>query len=271
MIRVIILAGLLCIAAAQRSNTFCTKATGEVEVIMRPPEVIEVELGGQVSVVCAAHNHAGSDPNVIWYKGTGVGKDEVGEMMGVIGSGKATLFIPEVTEDHLDNYRCVIRDCCKGTNIDINIDIRVPDETCEDVYGIGYVVYAPVYEYVNWTMAVQKCEEKGMVLAFPKSAEENAQLLADIQKSFEAHPNAKKFAHENWLWIGANDLEQEDVWYDLDGNVVEWTNWDKSQPDDWQKYPGGQDCAGIFRKDGEWDDSFIHFNRPFVCKCPDKQ
>eukprot|EP00116_Pleurobrachia_bachei_P011341 sb/3471603/ len=120
-------------------------------------------------------------------------------MMGVIGSGKATLFIPEVTEDHLENYRCVIRDCCKGTNIEIDIEIRVPDETCEDVYGIGHVVFAPVYEYVNWTTAVQTCKDKGMVLAFPKSAEENAVLLADIQKSFGSHPNAKKFAHENWI------------------------------------------------------------------------
>ena len=49
---------------------------------MRPPEKIEVELGQKVSVVCAAHNHAGSDPNVIWYRGTGVGKGEVDNLIG---------------------------------------------------------------------------------------------------------------------------------------------------------------------------------------------
>merc|ERR1711862_488432 len=154
MIRVIVLAGPLSLAVAQRSNTFCTKSTGEIEVIMSPPEQIEVELGQQVSVVCAAHNHAGSDPNVIWYRGTGVGKDEVGEMMGVIGSGKATLFIPEVTEDHLDNYRCVIRDCCKGSNIEIDIEIRVPDETCEDVMVL---VMSCTPLYTNMSTGPQPC------------------------------------------------------------------------------------------------------------------
>ena len=47
------------------------------------------------------------------------------------GVGKAVLYIAEVEAEDIDSYRCVIEDCCTGEEIDIDIEIIVPDKTCE--------------------------------------------------------------------------------------------------------------------------------------------
>ena len=68
-----------------------------------------------------------------------------------------------------------------------------------DVYGVGNVLYGATWQFKNWTAAVQSCKDEGMQIAFPRSPAENTRLLHDIQASFNTHPNAKKYAHENWV------------------------------------------------------------------------
>jgi len=56
-------------------------------------------------------------------------------------------------------------------------------------------------QFRSFTDSKAYCEGKGLELAFPESKEENAQMLLDIQNSYTTHPNARKFAHENYVSI----------------------------------------------------------------------
>ena len=66
---------------------------------------------------------------------------------------------------------------------------------------MGNLVYSVKWDFQNWTTAVESCKQEGLELAFPKSPEENAQLLKDITTAFDRHPNARKFSHDNWVGI----------------------------------------------------------------------
>jgi len=254
---------------------YCSLYKGTIEILKRPPAELKVNLGDRVSILCAAHGHGMSDPYVYWIKGLGPGYEEKGKNMGPVAVGKSTLYIEKVTEDDIDTYRCVVKDCCSSKQENMDVDIHVSDETCEDVYGLGAVLYGATWEFKNWTAAVQSCKEKGMRIAFPQNPAENAKLLQDIQASFSTHPNARKYAHENWVWIGGHDTAVEGVWREIrSGELVNWFNWEYSQPDNWtkgDKHLAGQDCVGIRRTNGKWDDSFVHHERPYVCECPDKE
>jgi len=270
LILVVIVAAVTSQAVPDAKYCKAGKNKGELEIIMRPPSVIEVQLGDTVSVACAAHGHGMADPTVSWIKGVGPGFDEEGKNMGPVATGKSVLWIAEVAQEDIDSYQCVIQDCCSGNKEIIDIDIVVPDQTCEDVYGVGNVVYGAVWKFTNWTNALAYCEDKGMELAFPMNAEENAQLFADITASFDTHPNARKFDHSNWIWIAAHDSAVEGEWIvQKTGEPVEWFNWASKQPDNWDKFHiNGQDVSGISRINGQWDDSYEFYNRPYVCLCP---
>jgi len=95
----------------------------------------------------------------------------------------------------------VIEDLCTGDVQEFPFDFHVPNDLCKKVYGMSNQVFGVAWQFKNWTEAVQDCEDMGMEIALPTNDEENAQLLADIQGSFESHPNARKFAHENWVSV----------------------------------------------------------------------
>ena len=115
--------------------------------------------------------------------------------------GKSVLYIAESTVDDIASYKCVIEDLCTGDSEEIPFDFHVPDDTCKEVYGLGHQVYGVTWQFKNWTEAVQDCKDKGLEIALPRSEEENNQLLEDIKASFDHHPNARKFAHENWVRV----------------------------------------------------------------------
>jgi len=261
------------------------KAERNFEVLLRPEPRVEIELGDTISLVCAAHGHNMMDPLVYWVKGIGPDLNEEGKRMGPTAVGKSTFYIEKAEKEDIDNYKCVIEDCCSGNKEEITVEILVPEETCQDVYGVGHVVFGATWVFRNWTAAIADCESKGLELALPKNEEENAQLQRDLQASFETHPNAAKFAHENWCWIAASDEETEDTWLAVkDNEPLTYFNWDKKQPDNKdlpllqkgkkQNIVGNsnlartQNVAGIHRGTGLWDDSFVHYKRPYACLCP---
>jgi len=262
---------LLSLLLAVDAWKYCTKKNGNIEMLKTPPERLEVEIGETVSVVCAAHGDKMADPSVYWVKGIGPDYTDDGTHMGVVATNKATLFFEEITADDINSYKCVVTDCCSGTDLEFIVDIVVADQLCEDVYGIGPVAYSAEWMFTNWTNALATCQAQGLELAFPESQEENDQLVADLAASFENHPNARKFANENWIWLGASDAGSEGTWVRTDnGEEVSWTNWGKNQPDNWNMYhEDGQDVMGMNRESGLWDDSYNFYNRPFACKCPD--
>jgi hypothetical protein len=106
----------------------------------------------------------------------------------------------------------VIEDVCTGDKTDLKFDVKVPDATCEDVYGVGPVVFGATWSFKNWTAAIQDCRDKGLEIALPTNRDENAELLRNLQKSFETHPNARKFAHENWVRVSLLVYCKKSIW-----------------------------------------------------------
>lgn len=167
----------------------------------------------------------------------------------------------------------MVESCCSRNQKVIPFEIYVADKSCKDVYGMKSIVYWTTWQYANWTEAVQNCKREGLEIALPKNDDENAKLLKDVQDSFKNHPNANKYAHENWVWIGATDSAAEGLYNDVNtGKKITYFNWQAGQPDNWKGVgtvkPKGQDCVGMNRESGEWDDSFISHHRPYACKCP---
>jgi len=247
-----------------------------IEILLKPDPKVEVELGETISLVCAAHGHGKVDPLVYWVKGIGPDLKHRGKRLGPTAVGKSTFYIEKAEKEDIDNYKCVIEDCCSNFKEELTVQIVVPEDTCHDVYGVGHVVYGATWTYRNWTDAVADCKNKGMELALPKTPEENAQLQHDLMASFETHPNAIKFAHENWLWLGATDEKEEGTWLTAkDNKLLEYYNWDRKQPDNKQApdhtYPDTQNVAGIHRGTGRWDDSFEHYKLPYACLCPKEE
>ena len=238
-----------------------------VQMLLTPPSQIEIDIGERVSIACAATGVNQADPYVYWVKGLGPDFTEKGKNMGPVAIGKSVLYIDEADADDIDTYQCVVESCCGKGTIVTNVDISVGDATCKDVYGIGHTVYSAVWKFLTWQEAFDDCESKGMEMASPKSMEENNELLANVQKSFGRHPNANKFAHENYIWLAYHDARREGTFEsEPDGEVATFDNFDKKQPDNWQD---GQDGVGMHRGTGLWDDSFMTYKRPYACKCPE--
>lgn len=248
-------------------------ANGGIKVLVQPKVDNIFELGDRVKLECIAHGYPA--PYVSWTKG--IGKNKVN--LGVVGIGSATLFFPKLKKDQIGFYSCVIEDCCSNDKIEIGTEVSTdkgPD--CGKKWGDegDITVFGMKYEYRNWTSAMEYCESQGLTMAMAHSAEENAQLLSDIKKSFGRDPNAVKYSHENYVWLAAHDccgVDQEGQFMNaLDNTPLEYVNWQSDQPDNWHGPKGqdkeGQDACGMNRGTGKWDDSFYKHVRPFACKCP---
>jgi len=266
----------LCFAALLVTvSAYCGKREDRnIQVLMRPPAKVEVNIGEPVSIACAAHGNNMNDPLIYWVKGIGPDFATKGKALPGTATGKSVFSIEEVEPEDIDTYKCIIEDCCGEPKLKFEFELVVPDDTCNDVYGIGNVVFGATWNYKTWPDAVADCKSKGMEIALPKDMVENAQLLADIVASFDKHPNANKFAKENWLWIGAHDNNWEGVWQSAKKDeLITYTNWDRRQPDNKRDdedvtADDTQNVAGIHRGSGKWDDSFMHFKRAYVCRCP---
>lgn len=238
-------------------------------ITIRPEPHYEIKLGQQAKIVCAASGDP--EPYVYWIKGK-EGKSGSEKRLGPTSIGKSILYFEKLAAEDVDIYTCVVEDCCRGTIETIEIDIFVPAKlTCSKRHGTGYQIFHPVLQYKNWTEAKLFCEKEGMILATPKSAEQNADLWQAIKISMEHEPNAKKFHHSNMVWLGIGDGVSETEFKDINTGVsIKYDNWMPKQPDNWMKHnkEEGQDCVAMDRQTGQWDDSYGQWERPFACWCP---
>lgn len=266
--------------AAKVNKPFCDdgKANSGPRMLVTPQPLHVVQVGDRVKIDCIAHGFP--EPYVYWTKGP----DANGEIkansqkrhqLGPRAVGKSTLFFESIEAQDIDFYQCIAEDCCSGKKVINDIEIMSPVEAdCGDRYGENYMVFGASWKYKNWTMAKEACEEEGLELAMPMNPEENKQLWDDIQTSYDREPNAKKFAHENWFWLGGHDcctVDEEGTFKTWNNIPLTWFNWGKGQPDNWSghnSYAPGQDCIGMSRETGQWDDSFQYHERPYVCRCP---
>ena len=142
---------------------------------------------------------------------------------------------------------------------------------CEYDNTIDVSKYTPAYklnynghEYwyfenrVDWQTAKKICEEKGGYLAIPNDINENDMILSGL-----------KCTSNTLAWIGISDIENEGVWKDVKGNVIQYTNWSYPQPDNY----GGREDYGHMYEDGTWNDANCGCNCcnnvGFVCEFDD--
>jgi len=269
---------LLCLVALVTTVTgYCGKREDrEIAVMATPPAVVEVEIGGTVSILCAAHGKNMNDPHVFWSKGHGPDLKSKGRPLPITATGKSVFYIEEVKKEDIDSYKCVIEDCC-GDKLQFPFQLVVPDSTCKDVYGIGNVSFSATWTAKSWPDAVEDCRSKGLEIALPKSDTENLLMQQEILASFANHPNAIKFNKDFFLWIGAHDNNWDGIWRTSKGErILTYTNWmgkrPNNQPDDKAREESDTaNVAAVHRVIGKWDDWFMHEERPFICRCPDEQ
>ena len=61
------------------------------------------------------------------------------------------------------------------------------------------------------------------------------------------------------FWIGGNDISTEDSWVWSDGSDWNFTNWNRGEPNNWNK----EDCL---QANGIWNDVSCEKFEKFVCK-----
>ena len=105
-----------------------------------------------------------------------------------------------------------------------------------------------MYPEMKYNAAKSKCESDGTLLAVPRSKEEN-KFIADLKKTDQ-------------LWIGVNDLDEENKFITVEGNPVSYTNWLDGEPNNSNNEDGVELNWG---KHGYWNDQKITKRNPFVC------
>ena len=113
---------------------------------------------------------------------------------------------------------------------------------------------------VDWQTAKKICELKGGYLAIPNDTNENAMIISGLKNT-----------SNELVWIGITDIENEGVWKDVKGNIIQYTNWSYPQPDN---YGGREDYVHMYN-DGTWNDANCGCNCcnnvGFVCEFDDLQ
>ena len=123
--------------------------------------------------------------------------------------------------------------------------------TCIDYFGVNIAL--------NYTSADIYCQTQfGTHLATVTSAKEN-------NDTRRAATNGGISTSDD-IWIGYNDIDNEDTWIWLDGTrtdlyMNQYENWHDGEPNNGIY---GQDRAQIYA-DGTWDDDYCKETKPFVC------
>lgn len=101
-------------------------------------------------------------------------------------------------------------------------------------------IYARYDLPLNYTQAEKFCEQAGGHLA----------AITSWQESLVVRSILEDAAYSEY-WLGASDEEWEGGWKWLTGETFDWTNWDDSQPDN---YDGNEDFLTIDSYYGSWND-----------------
>merc|ERR1712071_111736 len=110
----------------------------------------------------------------------------------------------------------------------------------------------------SWEDAKVACENAGLNLAKIRSDEELKEMMAAMGYFLGPRDETlKKYDPKNWLWLGGNDIKEENNWVWVDGQKIKWDiPWQKKQPDnDKRLLKEGQDVMSL-SKWGQMDDSF---------------
>lgn len=112
----------------------------------------------------------------------------------------------------------------------------------------GHYYYACA-DVMTWTEAKEACQRRGGHLATITSEAEQEAILEYLQG----------FSGRSGYWLGGTDAAEEGVWRWITGEVWDYTNWDKEQPDNYYSLdnisPNGQhdeDYLGMAIDERNW-------------------
>ena len=65
-------------------------------------------------------------------------------------------------------------------------------------------------------------------------------------------------------WFGLNDINNEGSFTWIDGSVNNYVNWASNEPNN----DNNQDCGKLYIPNGDWDDDYCTYTKPFICNFP---
>ncbi|KAM7040326.1 C-type lectin domain family 3 member A [Acridotheres tristis] len=102
--------------------------------------------------------------------------------------------------------------------------------------------------------ANEDCITKGGTLAIPRSNEET-NILRDYGK--RSAPGAPE------LWLGVTDMASEGRFVDVNGMALQYSNWDRAQPDGGKR----ENCVFLSQSSqGKWGDEVCRTAKRYICE-----
>ncbi|XP_053307084.1 pulmonary surfactant-associated protein D-like [Spea bombifrons] len=114
----------------------------------------------------------------------------------------------------------------------------------------GRKIYMTNGVFMNYKEGVQTCTKAGGQLASPQNQAENDAVLA------------LSLENKKSPFLGINDFHVEGTFRYPNGEVISYTNWSPSEPNDQQ---GNEDCVEMY-DDGKWNDKNCHEKQLIICE-----
>ena len=71
--------------------------------------------------------------------------------------------------------------------------------------------------------------------------------------------------HIKSIWLGINDLKNEDEFITANGNKLEYNNWSPGEPNNSDGQDDFDQDVVRLNYDGTWRDTFVYHTYPFIC------
>ncbi|NXL88974.1 SFPA2 protein, partial [Alectura lathami] len=117
------------------------------------------------------------------------------------------------------------------------------------IQKVGEKIFASNGKEVNFSSALESCEETGGTLATPMNEEENKAVL-DIVKQYN-----------RYAYLGVKESEAPGQFEYMDGTPLNYTNWHKNEPNG----KGKEECVEMYT-DGNWNDKKCTQYRLTICE-----
>ena len=147
-----------------------------------------------------------------------------------------------------------------STSLDLRPeDFNLPTDYffASDSWGNSF--YKIYNEGLNYGDANAQCESDGSFLAIPRSEAEEEFLFGLFPTGSLLNPHTDDLS----MWIGINDIEEEDLFVAVDGLDIVWTNWGPGEPN------GGLNENAVEIRVGSnpihWNDVTVKKLQKFVC------
>jgi len=151
-----------------------------------------------------------------------------------------------VLQNQVDDLECACPIFSDPTLYNLPDDYIYSDQT----FGTFFFKF---YENMDWYSAKKTCEEHGAKLPVPRSIEENSYFATLGQKN----------GQNRHIWLGINDIAEENRFVDNDDEPISFFNWMSGEPNN----AGNEDAVYIprFQPNNEkWNDLGTQHDFPYA-------